>query len=119
MHYSRNIQKLIEECIDFVVSRISLVSVKVLSEKYKIHPNLFCYYFRKITGKPFKRFVIEKKLEIAKYMLANTQKSISEIAKETGYSDVSNFNRFFRKFTGISPAEYRKKHSRKIKNGLL
>lgn len=110
MQNSIDIQRFIMECIDFIICRISIVSVKLLSERYAIHPNLFCYYFKKVTGKPFKRFVMEKKLEIAKHMLANTKRSISEIAKELGYSDVSNFTNFFKKLTGMSPGEYKKKY---------
>lgn len=107
----KDIQNIIRECIDFIISRISMVSVKILSEKYEIHPNLFCYYFRKFTGKPFKRFVLEKRLEIAKFMLVNTEKSVSEIAKGLGYSNLSNFTHFFKRFTGMSFKQICRNHN--------
>jgi two-component system response regulator YesN len=115
----KNIQNLLRECVDLITTRISEASVKILSEKFNIHPNLFCYYFRKVTGKPFKKFVLEKRLELAKFMLLNTEKSVTGIAKEVGYSNLSNFNRFFRKFTGMSPKEYRKNQFKKDKKGVL
>ncbi len=100
-----------KECIDYITSRISKVSVKILSERFNMPPNLFCYYFRKVTGKTFKRFILEKRLELAKFMLLNTEKRVSEIASKLGYSDTSNFTHFFKRLTGMSPAEYKKRHS--------
>lgn len=55
---------------------------------------------------------------MAKFMLRNSDRSISEIARELGYSDRSNFVRFFKKFTGITPAKYRKRHLKIKKSGL-
>jgi len=101
--------KFYRECMDFITTRISTVTVKMLSGRLNMHPNLFCYYFKKVAGKPFKVFILEKKLELARFMLVNTDKSISEVGKTLGYSDVSNFTHFFKRLTGISPKEFRKR----------
>lgn len=114
MQDSFNIHNFAKECIDFITSRIPMVSVKILSEKFNMHPNLFCYYFRKVTGKNFKRFIQEKRLELAKFMLLNAEKSISEIGRTLGYSEVSNFTHFFKRSTGMNPFKY-KKNIQKVK----
>lgn len=44
---------------------------------------------------------------IAKELLLNTSKRTSEIAFELGFKDTSNFNRAFKKWTGISPGQFR------------
>ncbi len=86
------------------------ISAKLLSTRYGISTDLFCYYFKKVTGKNFKHYFVIRRIEKAKFLLTKSDKSISEIAKELGYSDNSNFTRFFRKFTGITPLKYRKRY---------
>lgn len=45
---------------------------------------------------------------IAKKLLLNTTKTTSEIGYELGFRDTSNFNRAFKKWTGVSPGQFRK-----------
>ena len=45
---------------------------------------------------------------IAKELLLNTTKTTSEIGYELGFKDTSNFNRAFKKWTGVSPGQFRK-----------
>ena len=51
--------------------------------------------------------------KIATTLLSRTQNSISEISYKIGYTDTSDFYRAFKKHYGISPSEYRLKHSQK------
>jgi two-component system response regulator YesN len=50
------------------------------------------------------------RIQIAKEKLARTSSSISAIAEATGFESVSYFSTVFRKLTGESPSEYRKRH---------
>lgn len=115
MHNSRDIRKLVRDAIDYTENNISTVSAKLLSERYGISPDLFCYYFKKVTGKTFKHYHVIRRMEIAKFLLKKSDKSISEIAKYLCYSDNSNFTRFFMKFTGITPLKYRKRYLKEKK----
>ena len=49
----------------------------------------------------------------AEEILMKTDKNITEISMELGFTSPSNFTRSFKKFTGLSPSEYRKKEALK------
>jgi len=64
---------------------------------------------RQLSGEKtsFKNILQETKFELAKKLLQQKQLTISEISYMLGYSDLGNFSRSFKKFTGRSPQEYR------------
>jgi len=60
-----------------------------------------------------RRFIKERvKMEAAKKAFETTRKNINEVMYEVGYSDAKAFREVFRKITGISPLEYRKKYNK-------
>lgn len=59
-------------------------------------------------GTSFTQRVVDARIELAKEYLLARDRSITEIAKNLGYSDTSNFSRAFRRATGTSPRAYRK-----------
>ncbi|MBO5221419.1 MAG: helix-turn-helix transcriptional regulator [Clostridia bacterium] len=73
-----------------------------LSEKY------FGEYFKNITGKTPIRYLNEYRVERAAELLKRGDKSITEIALECGFSDLSYFIKTFRNHYGTSPGNYRK-----------
>jgi AraC-like DNA-binding protein/quercetin dioxygenase-like cupin family protein len=70
--------------------------------------NAFCKYFKKITRKTFMETVIEYRLKYAVQQLVQTDKPISEISFESGFSDISNFYKTFKSKMRLSPLSYRK-----------
>ncbi|SFR31585.1 AraC-type DNA-binding protein [Robiginitalea myxolifaciens] len=67
----------------------------------------FCRYFKKATNKTFVQFVNEYRLVHASNLLAENQLAITEICYESGFNNISHFNKLFREFTGMKPSEYR------------
>lgn len=70
--------------------------------------NNFYRLFLKETKKTPKFFLLELRMHRAAALLANTEKSLDEIALETGYSNRYHFSKVFRDYSGISPIRYRK-----------
>ncbi|WP_158087354.1 AraC family transcriptional regulator [Pantoea rwandensis] len=70
--------------------------------------NLFyiIHEFKKFTGYPPKKYIILRRIGEAQSLLVSTKKSITEIANSVGYSNISNFNRIFKKVTGMAPSSY-------------
>lgn len=67
-------------------------------------------YVKKTFNKTPKDFINEVLLLHAKTMLSRPSASVKEVAYELNFDDYSHFVKFFKKMTGVSPAEY-KKHS--------
>ncbi|MGQ1945705.1 AraC family transcriptional regulator [Geofilum sp. OHC36d9] len=67
----------------------------------------FSRLIKQRTGKSFIEFVNEIRLGYATRLLIETTKSISEICYESGFNNISNFNRTFRKKQGSTPSEFR------------
>lgn len=71
-------------------------------------PDYLSHLFKKKTGLSLMNYIIHERIEAAKLMLLKTDHSISEIAKDCGFQNISYFSKQFRTFTGMTPREYRK-----------
>lgn len=72
-----------------------------------ITPNHFSDTIKDVLGKSPCAIYEEKLIEISKQLITDTDKSISEIARNLDY-DPSNFTKFFKRFTKLTPTEFRK-----------
>lgn len=84
--------------------------------------NLFYYNtayltrkFKKIYGKSIGGYLLEKRMEKAKELLAESELGISQVAVEVGYDNFSYFSRLFKKKTGYAPKDYRKLFRKSVK----
>lgn len=68
----------------------------------------FARTFKAVTGISFKGYQNSKRIEVAKKLLANRERSITDICFSLGYNDVSYFGRVFRKYEGMTPSAYKK-----------
>ncbi|RKD33633.1 response regulator [Lacrimispora algidixylanolytica] len=64
--------------------------------------------FHKATGKSFNSYIDEVRIENSKKSLLNDENKVYEIALLVGYTDVNYFHKKFKKYVGMSPAEYRR-----------
>ena len=66
----------------------------------------FCKYFKTRTGKTYINFLNEIRISNACKALLLEDKAVTEICYESGFSNLSNFNRVFKKITAKTPKEY-------------
>ncbi|HEV7348821.1 AraC family transcriptional regulator [Telluribacter sp.] len=71
----------------------------------------FCRYFKTRANKTFTDFVSEIRIGQACKLLLEDKLSISQIAYESGFDTLSNFNRHFRRITGQTPRKYKKAYT--------
>lgn len=72
----------------------------------------FSRFMKKRTGRNFIEYLNDLRLGIASRQLVNSTKSIAEICFESGFNNISNFNRLFKKRKGITPKEFRENYSK-------
>lgn len=75
-----------------------------------LSPAAFSRYFHKRMGKTFEGYVIEVRVGHACRRLIEEESTVAEIAYATGFNNLSNFNRHFRKLKGVAPQEYRRSY---------
>lgn len=71
-----------------------------------LSPSAFCRYFKQNTRKTYLDFLNEYRIGQACKLLAQKDKSVTEICYEVGFNNLSNFNRKFKVVRGLSPKRY-------------
>lgn len=78
-----------------------------IAQKYNITEYTASRLFKEVGGVSFKKYVTNRRIERAKYLLTSSDLKMSEIAQQCGFASASYFARIFRNAEDISPAEYR------------
>ncbi|WP_343746299.1 AraC family transcriptional regulator [Chitinophaga sp.] len=84
------------------------LSVTHLAKKANLHTDYFSRLFQQHTGERPVKYVHEKRIERAQYLMLTTRLTFTEIATQTGFDNVFYFSKIFKKITGISPGTYKK-----------
>ncbi|MBQ2967926.1 MAG: helix-turn-helix transcriptional regulator [Clostridia bacterium] len=79
-----------------------------LAKQFHLNEQYFCRYFKKETGQSVTGYINQYRSEIAASFLKESDYSITEIALLVGFTDSNYFARIFKKYTGVSPREYKK-----------
>lgn len=111
--------KIVDENLVDVLSGRSeeIYEIRDVAELLHIHPRHLSNTIKLVTGHSPCSFVENKILDIVKFHLEENQLSIGEIAKMLTY-DPSNFTKFFKKFIGVTPKEYRENHLNKKETAI-
>lgn len=84
------------------------ISIQEVASVAGMNATAFCRYFRKKTGKTFAEFINELRISYACKLLRHGNRTIEFVCFETGFNNLSNFNRQFKAKTMKSPSAYRK-----------
>ena len=88
------------------------ITLEEVADIANLNPTAFCRFFKKNTKKNYSKFLNEIRIGYACKMLLEEKMNISEIGYESGFNNLSNFNRQFKSSMGFSPSEYLAKHQR-------
>ena len=83
-----------------------------IAEHVYLNPAYLSRLFRKETGLSLTDYTASLRIQKAKLELLDTNHRVSDVAMSVGYSNFSHFTKLFKKTTGLTPQEYRKKHQR-------
>lgn len=86
-----------------------------MARRVYLYPTYFSELFKKEIGKGFTEYLNQLRIEKAKALLPIKTLRVSEVAEMVGYRDHGYFTKQFRRYAGVSPAEYRATQSEKPK----
>lgn len=86
------------------------ISLSEMAAEACFSPFHFARVFKKSTGQSPGQFVKHRKIEVAKKLLHDRDRSLADVATSTGFSSQSHFSRSFSKALGVPPGAYRKEN---------
>lgn len=90
------------------------IKVNELLEISNMSNTTFFTSFKKMYRMTFKKYLLNIRIGYACQLLANNTFNISQVAYESGFENLSNFNRQFRAIKQCTPGEYKKHHQVKV-----
>ena len=99
---------LIKKAILYISGNFSgELTLEEVAAHVHLNPAYFSSLFKQSTGSSFKEYLNMVRIEESKRLLANTDYTIIDIAVASGFGDQSYFCRVFKKYTGLTPRQYR------------
>lgn len=84
------------------------VALADLAAVAKLAPAHFCRAFKRSLGIPPHRYQMQRRIEHAKALLADTERSVLQVALACGFGSSSGFTQAFRKVAGVTPSTFRR-----------
>ncbi|HEY9061813.1 MAG TPA: response regulator transcription factor [Pseudobacteroides sp.] len=108
IYKQKNLHPIIKRAMKHIKTNYSKdISLKCLAHDFNINANYLGRLFKEELGVYFTDYLNTIRVEKAKELLLSTNKSTREISIEIGYSDPNYFYSLFKKYTGISPSEFK------------
>ncbi|WP_462410097.1 AraC family transcriptional regulator [Neobacillus sp. Marseille-QA0830] len=91
------------------------INLDFISFHVHMNKHYMCHSFKQVTGYTISDYIQNKRIEEAKKLLLSN-KSITSIGQQVGIRNVSHFSKLFKKYTGMSPSNYRNKYYSESEN---
>lgn len=113
LHKTKISSKPVVKCIDYIYENLhTRITIDMLGNYVGLNPSYLSRLFKKETGMTINTYIMEKKTATAENMLLYSEYSPAEIAAILAYPSQSYFSSIFKRKTGLSPLQYRKKYFR-------
>ena len=100
--------KVIRNAIEYINNSLSeKITISDIAENTFVHPNYLSTLFKKETGSTLSNYILSRRVEEAKYFIRYGSNAMSDIANFYQFCSQSHFIATFKKFTGMTPAQYR------------
>lgn len=97
-----------QHALDFIDAHLGeRLTLVALANQVKLNPYYFAHAFKRATGVAPHQYVVRRRLERAKQLLAHTNLPIVAIAVELGFASQSHFSDVFHRETGVTPLTFR------------
>jgi len=103
------------QLVQYIIARIDFdltadLSLKANAAALNVNPSYLSSLFRKETGRTLTDYVNQKRVEHAVYLLASTDLPISAVGQRCGIQDDNYFTKIFKKYTSLTPKQYRQQN---------
>ena len=106
--YDERITKLLSY-INEHIAEPRLLKVEQLARTFLLSPNYLSEFFRKKVNMPLREYIIKAKLKLVEIRLLNSDYTLTEIADELSFTDVSHLSKTFKRYTNMSIRDFKKK----------
>ncbi|UCZ52804.1 AraC family transcriptional regulator [Bacillus shivajii] len=108
-HQRLPMKKVVRNMLEFIDEHYKEdIHLEEVAKSLNVNPSYLSREFKKALGFSLIEFITSKRIRTAREMLRNTSLSVTEIASEIGYNNVTHFHWTFKKLIGISPGQFRK-----------
>ena len=112
LHLGSEPSKLLSDVSNYIQHHISeVIRVDDIAATVFMSRGYLSRRFHAETGETLSSFILRQKTEEAKRLLRYTEKPLTAIGSYLSFSSPSHFSRVFRSYTGMTPREYREKHT--------
>jgi len=110
--FNKTENKSLDEIYEFIFKNFNQpIGSKDVAEVARMNPSAFSRFFKRVHRKTFTRYLNEIRIGYACKLLIENRNNITPVCYESGFNNISNFNRHFKAIMGMSPSEYIKLHT--------
>ncbi len=119
LDYLRNVlvkeegfSRIVRQTMAYIDSNLSSsLSLDQIAGEIPINPSYLSRTFKKETGQALTEYINTARVEKAKELLSDTERLSYEVAEEVGFHDPAYFSAIFKKYTGMSPKEFKNRRT--------
>jgi AraC family transcriptional regulator len=91
------------------------IRVEDMSEMVRLSPTHFSRAFKRSIGEAPHTYLVRRRLDRARHLMLTSDTALSEVALACGFFDQAHLTKLFRRFTGQSPAAWRRERREAVK----
>jgi YesN/AraC family two-component response regulator len=108
-------EQLYNDIVDYIKwSRSEHIKVSQIAAYFGYNEKYLSHLFTVISGISLKQYILQQKMELAKFLLADTNQNVSEVSLQLGYKDCHNFMKSFKKIVGLTPTDFRNAYAKRL-----
>ena len=96
------------DIINYLTDHLAQFSFDDMSEELSLSKYYICHLFKQTTGLTVQNYLLARRFEKARQLLATSDLSVSQISEALGFSSFSLFSRCFRQAHNMTPVEFRR-----------
>lgn len=102
--------KAVRTAIDYINRHVTEnITLGDIAARVDLSPNYFSHIFKKSVGISLWEYITSKRIESAMALLSSDrERNMIDIAADCGFNNTANFNKMFRRVTGMTPSEFRR-----------